>query len=293
MSIDILQERIRKLKNPSVIDLTLTDSQIPPALLEESLSSVEANKRYVMKLLEAMKDIVPAVRLSLGVYAIHGAAGLCVLDELLSFAKQKGYYVFLDTPAAMTQTQAAICAEGFLGTQSRWCFDSLLFSSFLGSDAISPYAELLEGADKSVFALVRSANKSASEVQDLLTGSRHVYMAAAEIVSRFAKTPYFARNGYSNIGAIAAATALDSLKSLRAKCNQTFLFVDGYDNPGANAKNCAAAFDKLGHGAIVCAGSSITAAWLKENDNGDCAVHLAVDAAERMKRNLTRYISIL
>ena len=69
-----------------------------------------------------------------------------------------------------------------------------------------------------------------------------------------------------------------------------FILIDGYDYTGTNAKNCSFAFDKLGHGAIACAGAGILGAW-KELD-GD-PVEVAISEIERMKKNLTRYITIL
>ena len=53
------------------------------------------------------------------------------------------------------------------------------------------------------------------------------------------------------------------------------------------------AFDKLGHGAIACAGFSVTAAWDTDTSDGTDYVERAVQAAERMKKNLLRYITIL
>ena len=35
MSVDVLQEKIRKTKNPSVLELSVATSQIPPHLLQE------------------------------------------------------------------------------------------------------------------------------------------------------------------------------------------------------------------------------------------------------------------
>jgi len=78
---------------------------------------------------------------------------------------------------------------------------------------------------------------------------------------------------------------------LRSKYPEMFLLVDGYDYSGANAKNCSFAFDRLGHGAIVCAGSSIIGAWKEETEADPLAA--AVSAVERMKKNLTRYVTIL
>ena len=69
--------------------------------------------------------------------------------------------------------------------------------------------------------------------------------------------------------------------------------VDGYDYPSSNAKNCAEAADQLGHGVIVTAGTSITAAWLIEDNDGTEFMADALEAAERMKKNLTRYFTVL
>ena len=72
------------------------------------------------------------------------------------------------------------------------------------------------------------------------------------------------------------------------------MLLDGFDYPNANAKNCSNAFDKFGHGAIACGGTSITCAWkqVEGSDGRDFGEH-AVAAAERMKKNLTRYTTIM
>lgn len=99
--------------------------------------------------------------------------------------------------------------------------------------------------------------------------------------------------GYSRVCAMASASAPDSLRNLRTKYKRTFLLVDGLDYPSGNAKNCSYAFDKLGHGAAICAGPSVTAAWLENETDGSDYVAQAVQAADRMKRNITRYITVL
>jgi DNA replication and repair protein RecF len=58
-----------------------------------------------------------------------------------------------------------------------------------------------------------------------------------------------------------AANGPESIKTLRSKYKSTFILMDGYDYPNANAKNCSFAFDRLGYGAAACASTSITAAW--------------------------------
>ena len=92
---------------------------------------------------------------------------------------------------------------------------------------------------------------------------------------------------------MASASAPDSLKNLHSKYRSVFLLVDGLDYPSGNAKNCSYAFDRFGHGAAVCAGPSVTAAWLENETDGTNYVEQALQAAERMKKNITRYITVL
>ena len=140
--------------------------------------------------------------------------------------------------------------------------------------------------------VVRTANKSAPELQDLLSGTRLVHAAAADHVNRYGGDT-LGKFGYTRVGILAAASAAESLRSLRAKYPKLFFLLDGYDYPNSNAKNCSYAFDKFGHGAAACGGRSILCAW-KEAENGEEQwLSHAVAAAERMKKNLTRYITVL
>jgi orotidine-5'-phosphate decarboxylase len=192
-----------------------------------------------------------------------------------------GYYVFLDCPGAYCAQDAARFAELLLSENSRFDFDGLIVDAYIGSDGIRPYAEKLDAADKALFVLVRTPNRSASELQDLLTGSRHVHMATADLVNRFAETSV-GKSGYSRIASVMAANHPESLRSVRSKHKSVFLFVDGYDQTNANAKNCSYAFDPLGHGAVVCAGTSVTAAWKSNESDYRSFVPLAVEAAEHL-----------
>ena len=149
---------------------------------------------------------------------------------------------------------------------------------------------MLKETKKDIFAVVRTANRTAAELQDLLTGSRLMHMANADIVNRFSEQ-LVGRSGYSQVAMLAAASSADSLRTLRGKYKNTFLLLDGCDYPNANAKNCSFAFDSLGHGAAACAGLSVTAAW-QEDDVQAAYVEKAVEAAQRLKKNLLRYITI-
>lgn len=287
MSVDTLQEKIRKTKNPSVLQLEAF-YECPQQL--ETLSVPAAVESYTQQLLVSLKGIVPAVRFGFGSFALLGAVGLSILENLTKLAHDQGYYVLLDAPELLSPMQAENAATVFGGESCPYYWDALVVSTYAGSDVLKPFVPLCKKG-KALFPVVRTANKTASQIQDLLTGGRLVHTAVADIVNRQGEDAV-GKCGYCQVGALAAASNADSLRSLRGKYSRMFLLLDGYDYPNANAKNCSYAFDRLGHGAAACAGSSVFCAW-KEGESSQDPVAAAVAAAERMKKNLTRYISVL
>ncbi len=292
MSVDRLQERIRKLKSPIVIDFAVSKNHIPPHIMKEEGSFLAAYRRFCLELLEALSQQAAAVRFSFSAFAVLGGDGLALLSVLADRADRLGFYVILDAPQALSALQAQENAAAFCKKDALWKADGLVVCSYIGTDGLKPYEACIKDTKQSIFAVLRTANKSAAELQDLLSGTRLAHMAQADIVNRLAQ-PLLGRSGYSNFGAVAAASAADSLRNLRSKYKYLFLLVDGYDYPNANAKNCALAFDRLGHGAAVCAGTSVTAAWQQEETDGSDYVDCALRACERMKKNLGRYVTVL
>ena len=282
MSIDALQEKVRRLKNPSMLDLTAPADAVP--------AHVENYGDFCRALMEGLKDIIPAVRFRFSAFALMGAEGLNVLSALLQEAKTLGYYVLMDAPAILTPEDAQTTADTVFGGEQYPC-DGLVISPYIGSDAIKPFISYCK-ADKDLFVVVRSGNKSALELQDLMTGTRLVHTAAMDIVSRHGEN-IFGKNGYSRVCACVSAGAANSIRAIRSGYKYTFLLVDGLEYPSGNHKNCSYAFDRFGYGAVVCAGTSITAAWKENGTDGTDFVAQAVDAADRMKKNLLRYVTIL
>lgn len=292
MSVDILQEKVRKTKNPSVLELNMTLEDIPPHIREEAGSTAAACGSYSRELMKGLKGLIPAVRVSFSAFALLGAEGMTELTETLACAREQGYYVLLDAPEILSPSMAKIAAQALLGEEGIYPCDGVVLSGYLGSDVIKPFLPYCKTEKKDIFVVARTANKSASELQDLLAGSRLVHAVAADHVNRYGADTA-GKFGYTRVGILAAASSAESLRSLRTKYPKLFLLLDGYDYPNANAKNCSYAFDKYGHGAVVCGGTGITGAWRQaESDGGDWLEH-AKAAVERMKKNLTRYTTIL
>ena len=169
--------------------------------------------------------------------------------------------------------------------------DGVLMSGYLGSDSVKPFTEYCKDG-KNVFVIARSSNKSAREVQDLLSGDRVVYQVMADLAMRWS-TGLFGANGYSEIGIAVGATNRQVLETLRRKYDRLFFLVPGYGAQGAGAKDAQFAFDRMGHGAAILAGRSILYAYQKQDGDGQDYQRSALAAAEKMKKQILSYITVM
>lgn len=287
MSVDLLQEKIRKLKCPLIVDFSVTSDHIPAHIRVEK-TEVEAYTVFCRELMYALKGFVPGVRFSFDQMALMG--GLDALSRLLSEAMELGFYVILDAPAVGTPWAAERAAK-LLEQGSAYPCHCMIADPYIGSDAIRPFLPACKEG-KAVFFAVRSPNKSAVELQDLMTGSRLVHAAAADIVNRHGES-IFGKSGYSHVGVLTAATNANAVSGLRSKYKRMFLLVDGLDYPGGNGKICSYGFDKFGHGCAISVGPAVSAAWKEAESEGYDFTQQAVRAVERIRNNLNRYFTIL
>lgn len=292
MSIDLLQDRIRKTKNPSMVDLALNTADLPPHLLVEEGSAAKAYGRFCRELMGTLKAVVPALRVSFTAFSVLGPEGMTELTAVLKTAKDLGYYVVLEGPLVISPMMASAVAESIWGDNALYPCDGLIISGYAGSDVIKPFLPYVKDGKKDLFPVVRTSNKSAPEIQDLLSGGRLVHIAAADLINRFG-ADYVERCGYARVSIVAGASSAQSLTMLRSKYPRLFLLLDDMDYSCCNAKICSAAFDKFGHGAVVCAGPTVTSAWKSESSDGTDYLEYAMAAAERMKKNLIRYTTVL
>lgn len=291
MSIDYLQDKIRKTKNPSMISLELPASSLPPQIVAQAETIADAYAVFFDAILEGLKGTVGAVRVPWGMFTLLGVRGMEVMSKVLKKAGELGYYILLDGLDFSTPEAAEMVAQSVFGEEN-WPCDGIVVPVYLGSDSIKPFLDHCKDKKKDIFVQVKTSNKSAPELQDLRTGSRQVHTAAMDLVNRYGE-PLIGKFGYSRVAAIVGAGAPDAIRTMRAKYQRVFFMTDGYDYPNGNAKNCSYAFDRLGHGAVCCAGRSVTAAWQQAESDGSDFVEQAVEAALRMKKNLTRYTTIL
>ena len=307
MSFDILQDKIKEKKNPTVAGLDARVEYIPPPILKKYTSqygetlqaAALAVEEFDCSLIDALCDVVPAVKPQSAYFEMLGWRGMETLEEVITHAKGKGLYVIADIKRGDIGTTATAYAEGWLGTTrvgetdcAAFDADCVTLNGYMGSDAIKPFLDQCVARNKSAFVLAKTSNPSSVELQDMVAGDRVVYTVMGDLIERWGKDTA-GKYGYNALGAVVGATHPSVLKELRRRLEHTFFLVPGYGAQGGTAADVRCAFDELGRGAIVNASRSIMCAWKKTGKDGMDYQEAARAAAEQMRDELREYITIL
>ncbi len=306
MSFDVLQKKIVEKKNPTIAGLDARIEYVPEhirakytAQYGETLqAAVEAIFEFNCGLIDALCDIVPAVKPQSAYYENLGWRGMEMLERTIQYAKSKGLYVVADIKRGDIGATASAYSEGWLGRttvgESQFATfdaDCVTLNGYMGADAINPFLQDCERFDKCVFALVRTSNKSAVDLQDQMCGDKHVYEVMGDLTMQWAGET-LGEYGYNRVGAVTGATYPEQIKTLRAQMPHTFFLVPGYGAQGGTAADVQYAFDENGHGAIVNSSRGIMCAWKKTGNNGTDYQEAARNVAIEMRDDICRYITI-
>ena len=113
--------------------------------------------------------------------------------------------------------------------------DSLTVNAYFGMDGLKPFLDVCAAEGKGAFALVRTSNPSAGQVQDFANADgKKLYEHMAELVAGFGDAEGLVGNrGYSSLGAVVGATWPDEARTLRKLMPRQIFLVPGY---GARAR---------------------------------------------------------
>ena len=299
-----LIERIIETKNPTVVGLDPTLSYIPRQIQDEACAEFGKTLRGAARaylafnkgIIDAVCDIVPAVKPQCAYYEALGWHGVKCLAKTIEYAREKGMYVITDgkrNDIGSTMQAYAAAHLGELDIDGVRCTpfgaDALTVNGYLGTDGIQPLVGVMAGnPDKGIFVLVKTSNPSSGELQDQMIGDKTVYETMGMMCEKWGEATCNAY-GYSQVGAVVGATWPAQLSELRAKLPHTFFLVPGYGAQGGGAQDVAGAFDQNGLGAIVNSSRAILTAWKKAGAQADFA-RAARDEAIRMRNDITAAI---
>ena len=235
---DRLIEAIDNTQNPSVVGLDPTEALVPPQVVasfadevRESPEEIESAQlavayfEYNRTIIDAIADIVPAVKPQIAMYEALGPAGVDIYTMTCEYAAQQGLYVLGDIKRGDIGSTAAAYAHHLngVGDFDPWHEDAVTVNPYLGTDGITPFVEAAAEADKDIFVLVRTSNPSSSELQmlDLADGTK-VYEHVADLVEGWGAET-IGSHGYSRVGAVVgkARRCVNVCRTRSSSCRAT------------------------------------------------------------------------
>ncbi|MCL2592420.1 MAG: orotidine-5'-phosphate decarboxylase [Defluviitaleaceae bacterium] len=303
--IDNLINRITELNSPIVVGLDPTISMVPERIVKKSreeykcpLNAVsKALVKFNREIIDAVYDIVPAVKPQIAMYERFGNAGVKAYIETINYAKEKGLIIIGDIKRGDIASTAEAYASHIGGVEvfgdkfDPWQEDFVTLNPYLGGDSITPFTDICETQEKGLFILVKTSNAGSGDLQDLeLKSGLSVYEHMADMVSSWGKN-LIGKHGYSKVGAVVGATHPAQGQNLRNRMPNTFFLVPGYGAQGGSGKDLQGFFDTNGIGCIVNSSRGITAAWQKdscfgENNVGDAAREAVIAMKKDLNENL-------
>jgi orotidine-5'-phosphate decarboxylase len=207
-----------------------------------------------------------AVKPQLACFERLGAPGWGALADVCATAREAGLLVLLDGKRGDVPVTAAAYAQALVGeTPTPWGpvpglgGDAFTVNPLLGIDALEPLIAAAEEVGAGVFALVRTSNPGAADVQDLLSPEAPLHERLAELVDRLS-TRLLGEGGLSGMGAVVGATEPEHIARLRELMPRSVFLIPGVGAQGGKPELLGAAFSAGRAAALVPVSRGIAAA---------------------------------
>ena len=275
--INKLVASIKKTNAPIVVGLDPTLKMIPDHIMKaaiaehgETLEAVgEAIWQFNKAIVDAVYDLIPAVKPQIAMYEQFGIPGLVAFKRTVDYCKEKGLVVIGDIKRGDIGSTSEAYAIGHLGKVtigSNTCYgfdeDFVTVNPYLGSDGVNPFIKICKEENKGLFILVKTSNPSSGEFQDQMIGEKTLYQMVGEKVAQWGDECM--GDDYSYIGAVVGATYPEVGKIMRKVMPKTYILVPGYGAQGGKGKDLAHFFNEDGLGAIINSSRGIIAAYQQE-----------------------------
>ena len=275
--IEKLVERIKKLEAPIVVGLDPTLNFVPKFILDKAINekgetldaAADAIFEFNKKIVDAVYDLIPAVKPQMAMYEQFGIPGLMAFKKTLDYCHDKGLLVIGDAKRGDIGSTSTAYAIGHIGKVkvgsteiAPFDEDFLTINPYMGSDSVVPFVEECKKYDKGLFILVKTSNPSSEEFQDQKVGKKAVYELVGKKVDEWGAG--LVKNGYSDVGAVVGATYPEMGEVLREIMPKAYILVPGYGAQGGTAAELKSFFNKDGLGAIVNSSRGIIAAFKQE-----------------------------
>jgi orotidine-5'-phosphate decarboxylase len=196
-----------------------------PAAVREEPDPVFAFNRAIV---DATIDVTPVYKPNLAFYEALGLEGWSSLKRIVDYLRGRAIVLADAKRGDIESTQVAYARAMF----EVFGFDACTVSVYPGFDAAKPF---LEYADRGVFVLCRTSNRSGDELQNMLVDGHPLYERVAELAGGW--------NARGNCGLVVGATYPNELAAIRGIAPDLPILIPGVGVQGgdveASARNAA------------------------------------------------------
>ncbi|MDE7177884.1 MAG: orotidine-5'-phosphate decarboxylase [Lachnospiraceae bacterium] len=257
MTIDQLVEGIKDKKNPCIVGIDPEWCKIPECYKFDSTTKANAILNWATDVIDAVADIVPAVKPQMAFFEVFGADGVQVHQQIVQYAHDKGLVVIDDSKRNDIGNTAKAYAYAHLAKDGPINADFMTVSPFLGTDSMQPFIDIAIKDEKGIFVLVKTSNPGSVEISEATNAqgekirnwlANYIHTAGSDCIGKY---------NYSNIGAVVGATFPEEARQLRSIMKNSFFLVPGFGAQGGKVKDVMSCFNEDGLGAIVSSSRNI------------------------------------
>jgi orotidine-5'-phosphate decarboxylase len=216
-------------------------------------------------LIERAGPACVAVKPQLACFERLGAPGWAALAEVCDFSRGAGLLVVADGKRGDVPVTAAAYAQALVGeTPTPWGpvpglgADAFTANPLLGLDALEPLVAAAAESGAGIFALVRTSNPGAADVEDLPAPQQPLHERLAELVDRLSGR-LLGASGLSGMGAVVGATEPEHIARLRELMPRSIFLIPGVGAQGGQPRLLGAAFSAGPASGLVAASRGIAA----------------------------------
>ena len=285
---DRLIEAIRTTDSRCIVGLDPRIEQMPVFVGSDPCAAITQFHELVI---EAVADLVPAVKPQLAFFEQYGVSGIEAFEHTVRASKQRGLLVIADGKRNDISSTAEAYARAYLSDDVFDC-DALTVTPYMGRDSLEPFVNACKKYGKGLFAILKTSNPGSTDFEDqpLESNGRPLYEKIAGVLNELGDD-MIGESGYSSIGAVIGATFPEEGRRLRALMPKALILVPGYGAQGGSAKAAGECFNEDRLGAIVNSSRGITYAFGDRNISRDAFVKSVRENTLRMIEDINNTVS--
>lgn len=246
--------------------------------------------RHCQEVIGAVGEYCAGVKLQLACFERLGAPGWKALAETVRAAQDHGLIVIADGKRGDVPVTAAAYAQMLFGsTPTPWGdvagigADVATVNPLMGGDSLEPVVDAAWQQGAGVFALVRTSNPGAADIEDLPVGNEEtVTDRLAALVDRIG-APLTGESGLSSLGAVVGATEPAHIERLRAAMPRAVFLIPGVGAQGGKVEDLGGAFAPGRAAALITVSRALVNAWAETGgDHGESAKAAAAKLREEI-----------